>query len=241
MERLSENKRKFQNALEFLARTYGIRQIFTDLLDTLLYPLIIDDSGALARNPLPQYKPNEIEIFQQMMLEVGTIMDDDGTGLNDALGDLFMEFLSFGKNGQFFTPQCICDMMAAMQGEMEDGQSVCDCACGSGRMLLAAAKRNRNLRFYGSDLDITCVKMTAINLAMNSLKGEVAWMNTITMEHYGSFKIHRCPFTRVPFITTLPKGTSDMVVRIKNTIEKAPIQEVPNQPIIIQQQQQLTL
>jgi len=236
VERLSESKRKFQNALEFLARTYGIRQIFTDLLDTLLYPLIIDDSGALARNPLPQYKQNEIEIFQQMMLDVGTIMDNDGVGLYDALGDLFMEFLSFGKNGQFFTPQSICDMMAAMQGEMEDGKSVYDCACGSGRMLLAAAKGNRNLMFYGSDLDSTCVKMTAVNLAMNSLKGEVAWMNTITMEHFGSFKIHRCPFTRLPFITTLPKGTSDMIGRLRNTEPPAPIEEVPNEPIIIQQQ-----
>ena len=78
-------------------------------------------------------------------------MENGGQGMYDALGDLFMEYLSFGKNGQFFTPQPICDAMCLMTLETpEDGKTVCDPTCGSGRMLLGAAKINRKMIFFGA-------------------------------------------------------------------------------------------
>lgn len=42
---------------------------------------------------------------------------------------------------------------------------------------------------YGSDIDLICVKMTVVNLMMNSVPGEVAWMNTLTMQHWRSYHI----------------------------------------------------
>lgn len=81
-------------------------------------------------------------------------------------------------------------MLAIMNiGESsQQGQTVCDPTCGSGRMLLAAAKINRYMRFYGADLDITCCKMALINTLLNSLQGEIAHMNTLSNEFYRGFK-----------------------------------------------------
>ncbi|GAC1315123.1 MAG: hypothetical protein NVSMB24_40450 [Mucilaginibacter sp.] len=56
--------------------------------------------------------------------------------------------------------------------------TVYDPACGSRRMLLAAAKSNRHAMFYGADLESTCCKMALINMLFNSLGGEIAHMNS---------------------------------------------------------------
>ena len=154
-------------------------------------------------------------------------MENGGDGLHDALGDLFMEYLSFGKNGQFFTPQPICDMMAIMSftEEPKNGQTVCDPACGSGRLLLGAEKRNRELRFYGSDVDLLCVKMTVLNLALNNLRGEIVWGNPLSLEVYGSFIIEREIFTGFPIIYV--QKTSAMFGKLQETLKQEPAAQEP--------------
>lgn len=149
---------------------------------------------------------------------------------DDALGDLFMECVSYVKNGQFFTPQPICDMMSeiTMNGEIKDGMNVLDCACGSGRMLLSAAKKNRNLLFYGSDVDINCVKMTAINMIVNSMVGEVAHMNALSLEHWGSYHIKKVLTGThyLPYYYITGKNETNFVQRVKNTIEQQPEKKI---------------
>ncbi len=157
----------------------------------------------------------------------------------DALGDLFMDLVSHGHNGQFFTPQPICDMMSIMTiapDQLEDGKSVLDCACGSGRMLLAAAKRNRNLKFYGSDLDLTCVKMTLINMVLNTMVGEVAHMDALTLQHFKTYSVrkvydpgtnHYLPYyyesNANPFIIQKIKESN---VKASNEFKSDPIEEL---------------
>jgi type I restriction-modification system DNA methylase subunit len=76
-----------------------------------------------------------------------TIIAELLEGFCDPLGELYMQAISNGHNGQYFTPTPKCDMMATMSlGESSTlGQTVCDPTCGSGRMWLAAAKINRHL------------------------------------------------------------------------------------------------
>jgi type I restriction enzyme M protein len=77
-----------------------------------------------------------------------------------------------------------------MSGDtLKDGQKVLDPACGSGRMLLAAAKRNRFALFYGADLDNTCCKMALVNMLLNSLTGEIAHMNSLSNEFFTGYKV----------------------------------------------------
>jgi type I restriction-modification system DNA methylase subunit len=120
-----------------------------------------------------------------------TLIGDLSEGFADPLGELFMQAISSGHNGQFFTPAPICEMISVMSvGEtLEDNKTICDPACGSGRMLLAAAKINRYALLYGADLDITCCKMALLNMLLNSLKGEIAHMNTLSNEFYRGYKV----------------------------------------------------
>ncbi len=120
----------------------------------------------------------------------------------DILGDIFQGAITRGHGGQFFTPNAICELMAKLtsaddaregaetpEGSIEAGatessimKTVADPACGSGRILLAAAKENRNRYFVGQDIDHRCVKITAINLALWNLYGKVIWGNSLTLE-----------------------------------------------------------
>lgn len=203
MIELKKAQDNFNAALNRLAYQKGINETFTDLLDTIICGMVLLDEKSLKRNPTKDYSANDVEAMKVLFENFGTIADNNGEGLHDALGDIFMEHLSFGRNGQYFTPQPLCDMMTQLtfhQQDIKPGQSVNDCACGSGRMLLAAAKLSKELRFYGSDIDLTCVKMATVNLALNNLRGEISWANPLTMEHYASFRVEREIFSGFPVI-----------------------------------------
>ena len=62
------------------------------------------------------------------------------------------------------------------------GKRIYDPCCGSGRMLHAAADVSRNNEFYGQDIDIRCVQMTALNLALRNLNGWVFLGNSLSSE-----------------------------------------------------------
>ena len=65
------------------------------------------------------------------------------------------------------------------QTGIEKRRSINDCACGSGRMLLAAAEIQPNWHFVGQDVDRRCVNMTALNLGLRNLYGHVVWGNSL--------------------------------------------------------------
>jgi len=230
MQNQSNPSALFKRNIEILAHSRGFRDVFTDLLDFAIHCLTLRDDAKLLRNPLDSYIDRDKDLFLEAFNQIGSIMED----FTDAFGDIFMEYLSYGKNGQFFTPQPICDMMAQMTmgTDTKPGMSVCDCACGSGRTLLAAAKINRNMIFVGSDIDLTCVKMAVVNLAYNSLIGEVAWMNTLSLEHYASFHIKVEPISRIPYILITGKDDSLQLPKLKFAIQDMPAhqkQQVSNQ------------
>lgn len=109
-------------------------------------------------------------------------MDDDPEA--DILGDVFTGGVSRGEAGQFFTPDAVCKLMAELTetGGGGFGCRVNDPACGSGRTLLAAARRNPLGYFVGQDIDRRCVMMTAANLALREFRGEVIHGSTLALE-----------------------------------------------------------
>lgn len=109
----------------------------------------------------------------------------------DVLGELFMEHVSHGHNGQYFTPTSLCAMMTAMTiGESpEDFQSVSDPACGSGRMLIEAAKINRTFRLHGVDTDRTCCLMAVLNLSILGYRGRIVHGNTLSTDAWTEWEI----------------------------------------------------
>lgn len=108
----------------------------------------------------------------------------------------------------------------------EPGQYM-DCCCGSGRMLLSATKcytkkNSGNRPFcYGADLSLSCVKMTTVNMLMNSIPGEIAWMNSLTLEHWRSYKIDLVLIAGMwlPSIKVLEAGQTCFLIKLKKTVE----------------------
>ena len=86
---------------------------------------------------------------------------------------------------------------------LAERRHVHDPCCGSGRMLLAAAKLNRHWDFIGQDVDIRCVRMTALNLAFRNLYEYVIWGNTLALEKK---LVYRTGFDGCGFVREIPLG-----------------------------------
>jgi len=101
----------------------------------------------------------------------------------DVLGDLFQGGVTYGEAGQFLTPETICELVAGMSiDDSQTDETVMDPCCGSGRMLLAYANHKRSAELVGQDVDLRCVKMTTLNLALRNHYGYVLWGNSLTSE-----------------------------------------------------------
>ncbi|WP_162997022.1 N-6 DNA methylase [Mucilaginibacter kameinonensis] len=175
-------------AFERFAYGQSLHSAFVELLDWALLPFRKWDDAESQNIALEKYRTHP---KAQQLVTLITLIGDLSEDFNDPIGELYMQAISNGFQGQYFTPTPICDMLAIMNlgNDTKPGQSVCDCACGSGRMLLAAAKINRHLHLYGADLDITCCKMALLNMLLNSLTGEIAYMNSLSNDFYIGYKV----------------------------------------------------
>lgn len=145
--------------------------------------------------------PTYSEIFRGLVEKVAK------NGHCDPFGGVYEAFFQSkfkaSETGQFFTPESVCDLMAKGAGDAGGG-SVSDCACGSGRTLIAHAKQayqNEDTRlkayvYHGGDTDETSVMMCALNFAINGMVGMVERRNALTMEFFGGYIVNDI---KVPF------------------------------------------
>jgi type I restriction enzyme M protein len=136
--------------------------------------------GAVAK--AEKEEPHLFKIMLIWMDKVATAMEN-GTWL-DFFGGIYEEmYQSKGKAstlGQFYTPPALCDLLAFCTGPNEG--RVSDSACGSGRTLLAAASNSgfcRSNFYVGEDIDLTSVKMCALNLMIHGCRGRVVQHDTL--------------------------------------------------------------
>lgn len=129
------------------------------------------------------------ENYQEAMKAFGEASVD----YHDCFGEVFMDRISHGEHGQFFTPQHIAELMAEVVEP--EGEGICDMACGSGRLLLGGLKKARARGYepwiYGGDLDNRCCRMALLNLCVNGARGEVRNTNAMTGECFGAWRIDR--------------------------------------------------
>lgn len=132
-------------------------------------------------------------------LQVEYLKGINNHGWCDPLGDVFMDLTKGIQSyrGQFFTPPSVCDMMCNVTvGSIADkSKTICgafgkrvicnDSACGSSRNLIALAskfidKPRKELPYFiGEDIDATCCKMSAINMCVHGIPGEVVCHNAL--------------------------------------------------------------
>lgn len=108
----------------------------------------------------------------------------------DLLGVIYEELgMDSETFGQYFTPNSICEAKAEMlipaHEDHDDQYMIADPACGSGRLLIHAAKKipaGVEAVFYGQDKDSTCAKMTALNLCFFNMDGYAVHGDSLKME-----------------------------------------------------------
>lgn len=195
----------FGEYLEDISRKHGRAKVFDDFLQIIVCCLSMGRAEELYFKTIKPYSKEELNLFSQAFAAL--IMQMDNAPLDDPFGDYFEEFLSDGKNGQFFTPVHVCDIMTQLTTavkpleERKNGDvRVYDPTCGSGRLLLTAAKQDREQFFIGVDISYTCCLMTIINLCLNSLNGEVLHMNTLSLNCWHHWCIIVDSFTKIPTV-----------------------------------------
>lgn len=107
----------------------------------------------------------------------------------DFFGQIYEElFKGKGKAsalGQFFTPSSVCRLMSrCVVPESRGRQTFDDCACGSGRTLLAAFEQadwHKANFFHAADIDTVSCKMCALNFMIHGMLGTVEQRDTLMM------------------------------------------------------------
>lgn len=181
---------------------YSRSNIFTDWLDLMLNALLSMTDNMRRGNALGQFDGQYEERYMETIRRYNndrpigkrpadyfaiawSLLYQETVKKNkDILGTIFEEQITFGENGQFFTPAHIADVMAKMigKGNLKLNQTVYDPCCGSGRMLLGASKENPEATFYGTDIDLRCTKMAVINMFLFDLNAEIYWGDSLRME-----------------------------------------------------------
>ncbi len=181
----------------------------------------------------PYKKRGTLKYFPDLLAELIIFMEENVNNSqgNDLLGDFFQQEITHGRNGQFFTPFHVCTMMAQINlGEETRSMNVLDPCCGSGRMLMACGKHATfRHTYYATDIDPLCIKMTAINLFLNGLKGEVVCADALMPDDFRfGYNISFCPLgirkieTKEDFMiwkinqNTFPKNKEEEPKKIEN-------------------------
>ena len=142
-----------------------------------------------------KYDKKAQALFPLMLAEIVEALEQEG--LVDVLGGMYMELQLMNHWGQFFTPDCVCRMMAEMQFsdvakliEQQGFITVNDPTCGGGAMLIAFANvcKNkgvdfqRNVLFVGQDVDPVVARMCYISMSLLGMPGYVIIGNTLTAD-----------------------------------------------------------
>lgn len=189
--------KEFQDTMNILGRRYELSRVFDDFLSlaicsfhrTNIQSKLIEKDATneeLYHSIINKYDRKAIDLFPKLLgaLQLSVYHEP----YSDLLGDYFTEYITRGQNGQFFTPQPICELMSRINiSDITQGKRVYDPSCGSGRTLLSFAKHAPDNYFYANDVSSTCAKMTTLNFFLNGLRGEVAWMNTLSLEWYSAW------------------------------------------------------
>lgn len=180
----------YQNGLE-------ISRVFDDLLRYIIQGYTIPGYPGLKDW---RYTKEQNAKFQEMYSQIVLIMQEQLKHKQwfDVFGNIYEELIASksrkSNSGQFFTPEDLCDLMVKIsQGEEKStGEIISDCACGSGRTLLAHHVQNLGNYYVAEDIDRTCAMMCVCNFLFHGVMGEVIWHNSLLPEQfYGARRVNK--------------------------------------------------
>lgn len=179
--------REFNSLFFGFQYKYHLSQVFDDLLTIIICALGQGTQEPLYFETIKKYSREELDIFCRLFAELMKIYADANEKeiWTDPLGEYYECLASNYKKssfGQFFTPEPICNMMAQFLASDEFGQTINEPCSGSGRMVLAFNHYSKGNYYVCEDLDPICCKMTAINMCMHEIRGEVHCHDAIKMD-----------------------------------------------------------
>lgn len=143
----------------------------------------------------------------------------------DVLGEVYMDLShQSDRLGQHFTPHSLVEMMVkfgALDQQVEkepaekssppiphlSGTSIADPACGSGRMLLVAAKHTKDCWVHGVDVDPTCARMAALNCWVNEVDALIVHGDSLKAEAHNAYTVNSDPEGTATNLITALLGT----------------------------------
>lgn len=204
-----------------LAQSQGLNTVFTTFLEITATSIAAQMDPENAAEREKRYKeiasgmqPEVLNAYARMfaLLVLAALVNEDDPC--DILGDIYHELrLNNEWNGQFFTPDNICRMMAQIVNPIDESNdkegpvTINEPTCGSGTMIIGAvwAMKRKNFDFQrksffvAQDIDIRCVWMAYIQLSLYRIPAVVIHGNSLTMEEWSRWYT---PYAAVPFAAT---------------------------------------
>lgn len=172
------------------SRGFGRYDVFRDWVELMLASLQRDDDTYLDilagydRGHDRDEGSRNADLFSIAFGELMAAMDDSN---QDVLGEAYEQFgMQNEAFGQHFTPWTVSAMMAELQTAGDDPEppvTIADPACGSGRLLVVAARlHDVQTISFGQDKDLLCCQMAALNFCFFNMDGIVMHGDSLTLE-----------------------------------------------------------
>ena len=217
--------------LEMIAgRGYSTYDVFRDWTELMLAALQDDDETYL--NVLKEYDRGKdrdrgernADLFAQAFGELQATMRD--TGL-DVLGAVYEAWdLSSHDQGVHFTPHSVARALAKFQVYPQDGEAtleppvrIADPACGSGRLLIFAARvQDESVICYAKDQNSVCARMAALNCCFFNLDAVIVQGDSLQITRQRAWRTRHTPLggeivevdpERLPDPEVMFRSTSD--------------------------------
>ncbi|WP_158295119.1 N-6 DNA methylase [Halorubrum sp. ASP1] len=165
--------------------------------DDDIYNHQLDDYASLEEDPNTRR-----EVAESFSKAFGELSATTITADRPVIGDVYEEIgTRSDRLGQYFTPWNLCQLKAELitagkdHDQSGDPVTISDPACGSGRLLIAEAKRLHEedpetpVIATGVDKDRTCARMAVINLAIAGVPGRIHHGDSLSMDFHRTWLI----------------------------------------------------
>lgn len=194
----------------------SLGRVFRDWMALSVHAFERDDDAYLDR--LDRYdrdgnsetRSNAAQAFSEAL---GELVVATSEAQRPVVGDIYEEIGNQADDfGQYFTPWNISVFKAQMTIASEDAAdataddplTVADPACGSGRLLVAAARTLHDhdpsapIVVSGTDKDRTCARMAVVNLVIAGVPGRIRYGDSLTQEIHRTWLVE--PHTPGPVV-----------------------------------------
>lgn len=193
------NTKAFIKAINSAYNGYSNYQFFNDFLDFSISLINISAKRNIKENRVllgslsKKHRKEDFDLFKKLF---DLVVKGLRGSFRDFLGECYMQLEISNKSAdQFFTPSIICELMASIVEPNVKNENILEPCCGSGAMIISRAKSlllkkidyKETMDVEAIDLDLTCVKMTYIQLSLLEIKAKIIHGNAITNEVFDVF------------------------------------------------------